>query len=126
MKLALAREVPDEIDSLRLDLDVRAMLGGAELAGREKLGDRPLDAERRRFVNETVAIEGPPERVYDVRDLTIPGPAGPLAARLYSPPPAEGGSRCWCTTTAAGTWSATWTAARAPAACSPAMPALPC
>ena len=83
--------MPDEIDSLRLDLDVRAMLGAAELAGREKLGDRPLDSERRRFVNETVAIEGPPERVYDVRDLTIPGPAGPLAARLYSPPPAEGG-----------------------------------
>ena len=44
--------MPDEIDSLRLDLDVRAMLGGAELAGRDKLGDRPLDAERRRFVNE--------------------------------------------------------------------------
>ncbi len=38
-----------------------------------------------------MAIEGPPERVYDVRDLTVPGPAGPLAARLYSPPPADDG-----------------------------------
>ena len=91
LKRALAREVPDAIDSLRLDLDVRAMLGAAELAGREKLGDQPLDVERRRFVNETVAIEGPPERIYDVRDLTIPGPAGQLAARLYSPPPADDG-----------------------------------
>ena len=91
LKLALAREVPDEIDSLRLDLDVRVMLGGAELAGRDKLGDHPLDLERARFAHETVAVEGPPERVYDVRDLTVPGPAGPMAARLYSPPPAEGG-----------------------------------
>ncbi|HYJ00497.1 MAG TPA: hypothetical protein VEX36_12580, partial [Thermoleophilaceae bacterium] len=89
LKRALAREVPHEIDSLRLDPDVRAMLGAAELAGREKLGDTPLELERKRFVHETVAIEGPPERLYDVRDLTVPGPAGPLAARLYSPPPAE-------------------------------------
>ena len=91
LKRALARGVPHEIDSQRLDPDVRAMLGAAELSGREKLGDTPLDVERRRFVNETVAIEGPPERVYDVRDLAIPGPAGPLAARLYSPPPADDG-----------------------------------
>jgi len=91
VKLALAREVPDEIDSQRLDLDVRAMLGAAELAGRDKLGDRPVSEARTRFAAETVAIEGPPERVYDVRELDIPGPAGPIRARLYSPPPAEGG-----------------------------------
>jgi acetyl esterase len=85
LKRALARGVPDAIDGLDLDLDVRAMLGAAQLSGRDKLGDRPLDVERRRFVRETVAIEGPPDRLYDVRDLTLPGPAGSLAARLYTP-----------------------------------------
>jgi acetyl esterase len=87
LKRALAREVPEAIDGLELDLDVRAMLGAAEISGREKLGDQPLDSERQRYVHETVAIEGPPGRLYDVRELTIPGPAGDLAARLYTPAP---------------------------------------
>ena len=104
----------------RLDPDVRAMLGGAELSGRDKLGDQPIEAERRRFVRETVAIEGPPERVYDVRDLTLPGPAGPLAARLTRRRPSQAGRRCSCTSTAAGTWSETWTPAKARVGCSPA------
>lgn len=91
LKRLLSRGLPDEIDGQRLDRNVRAMLGAAELVGREKLGEDPIEKTRRRFRNEVVAVEGPQPRVYDVQELTIPGPDGPLAARLYSPPPREGG-----------------------------------
>lgn len=91
LKRLIARGLPDEIDSHRLDPDVRAMLGGSELLGREKLGERPIEQARKRFTAEIVALEGPPPRIYHVEDLTIPGPGGPLSARLYSPPPREDG-----------------------------------
>lgn len=91
VKRLLARGLPEEIDSQRLDPDVRAMLGGAEQMGREKLGERPIEQTRKQFTQEIVAIEGPQPHVYDVADATIPGPAGAIPARLYSPPPSEEG-----------------------------------
>jgi len=91
LKHLIARGLPDEIDSQRLDPDVRAMLGGAGRLGREKLGDRPIEDTRRRFTQEIVAVEGRQPHVYDVEDLTVPGPAGAIRARLYSPPPREDG-----------------------------------
>lgn len=91
LKELLSRGLPDELDSQRLDPNVRAMLGGAELSGRDELGDRPVEQARRRFTAEIVAMEGPQPRVYNVENLAIPGPAGVIAARLYSPPPREEG-----------------------------------
>ncbi|VDC33932.1 alpha/beta hydrolase [Pseudogemmobacter humi] len=34
-------------------------------------------------------LEGPPLSLPEIRDLCLPGPGGPLAARLYTPDPAE-------------------------------------
>jgi len=87
----LAGTVPAAIDGQTLDPTLRAVLGSRERRGIPELGSGPLDAARERFVTEIVATEGPQPRVYDVRELTVPGPAGPLGARLYSPPPAEEG-----------------------------------
>ncbi|HET9897090.1 MAG TPA: alpha/beta hydrolase [Streptosporangiaceae bacterium] len=45
----------------------------------------PIEEARARDVKSAIVTAGTPEHVAGVRDFTIPGPAGDLAARLYRP-----------------------------------------
>lgn len=82
-KLAASRAEP--VDGRTLDPDLAAMLALDDRTGHSDLRNLPPSRARRRLESD-VLITGPP-RLETVRheDLTLPGPAGPLALRLYSP-----------------------------------------
>jgi acetyl esterase len=69
---------------VRLVLALRRRLGAASFAA---LG---ADRARRRYRRDCALHGGPRAAVGAVRDLTVPGPAGPLPARHYAPPAAGG------------------------------------
>jgi len=48
--------------------------------------------ERRNALAQLMSFSGTPEAVGAVRELTLPGPEGPLRARLYTPGDAAGGT----------------------------------
>ena len=77
-------------DSARLDPQARAVLERAAASGNPPLYELSA-AEARRVYRETRATLAPvPPRVAEVRELSIPGPAGALRARLYRPDSAGG------------------------------------
>jgi len=54
-------------------------------------------------------LAGPEAVVGGIEDRTLPGPAGPLAVRIYTPPmPDLRYCRGWSTSTAAAWWQAPW------------------
>jgi acetyl esterase len=55
------------------------------------LADLPVDRAREAFGALTV-LQGEPEPVQEVRELRVPGAAGPLPARVYQPGPAHRGA----------------------------------
>ncbi len=78
---------PVEVDGQMLAPDIQALLAMARLAGSESFTDATsVDAARahRRLEAEIVA-ERPRLEMARVSSLQLPGPAGPLAARLYVP-----------------------------------------
>ncbi|MGD9985956.1 alpha/beta hydrolase [Pseudonocardia sp.] len=80
---------PVRIDDQQLDLDLQLLNRVGELLSSEnedRLGEAALAEQRRQadFAAEIVAV-GAPDDIETV-DLTVPGAAGPLAARLYVPP----------------------------------------
>jgi len=79
---------PPEIDGQRLASDVHALLRMAELVGAESFADgMPVDRARSMTRAEAaVAAAQPPIPMARVEELQLPGPAGPLPARLYVPP----------------------------------------
>ncbi|MGD2134034.1 MAG: alpha/beta hydrolase [Maricaulaceae bacterium] len=53
--------------------------------GRLPQADQTVESIRRAFLAGMNVLEGPAPELVEVRDLTFPGAAGPLAARLYVP-----------------------------------------
>jgi acetyl esterase len=77
------------IDGFEPAPDISALLwlarlvGGGDFSGGGLL--TPLEA-RQRALSESIVVDGPRRLRLPVEDLTIPGPSGPLGARLYLPP----------------------------------------
>ncbi len=90
-KAGLAGAAPVVIDGQTLDSDIQVMMAVRDKLDEPLMESLPVDQARRRYAREMAAIAPPAERVYHVEDLTLPGPAGDLPARLYSPPPADAG-----------------------------------
>jgi len=74
------------IDGQRLASDINALLRLAALGGETSVTGG-LSVEEARAENRlgTAIAAGPPVPVAAVRELEIPGPAGPMPARLYAP-----------------------------------------
>ncbi|HYI37130.1 MAG TPA: alpha/beta hydrolase [Thermoleophilaceae bacterium] len=90
-KAKLAGGPPVVIDGQTLDRDIQVMLAMQEKLGEAPMESLPVDQARTYYEREFCAIAPPCERVYHVEELTLPGPAGKVPARLYSPPPADEG-----------------------------------
>ena len=83
VKIRLAGGEPPEIDGDVLDLDVHLTLRNAERLRPDRSGDHlQRRAETRR---SSRLAGGRPVEVGAVREMTIPGPTGPLRARHYLP-----------------------------------------
>ena len=67
-----------------IDPRARALLEWLKLIGAPRLHTRSI-AQARRELRVTIAISSYVETVERVQALTIPGPTGPLAARVYRP-----------------------------------------
>lgn len=80
---ALVRR-PVVIDGLRLATETQLLLALQRFAREPGLAVRPL-AESRAAVLRQSAVAGGRQPIRDVRDLTVDGAEGPLAARLYIP-----------------------------------------
>jgi len=68
-----------------LDPQARAFLDQLAAAGRPQLHELPPDVARAGASEMTAQLGGPPEAVAEIRELSIPGPAGTIPARLYVP-----------------------------------------
>jgi acetyl esterase len=83
---------PPTIDGQELAPDIHVVLKLDALTGAHSLtGGRRGERARAFNRRDVAASAGPPTPVAEVRELTIPGPGGPLPARLYIPhgaPPA--------------------------------------
>ncbi|HMI81640.1 MAG TPA: alpha/beta hydrolase, partial [Solirubrobacterales bacterium] len=78
---------PPEIDGQRLAGDLHALIRIAELAGSDEFASDDVNEARaeRRYEAKVVSAR-PPLPMARIEDLTIPGPAGSIGARLYVPP----------------------------------------
>ena len=85
---------PPALDGQELAADIHVILRLAALTGSRSLtgdGDpEPVRAERRA---EAAVTAGPPIPMAAVRELELPGPAGPMRARLYAPAGGGTGAR---------------------------------
>jgi acetyl esterase len=92
---ALARRAlagrPVEVDGQRLDLDIQVLLRLSALEGMSLSAPTPEQA-RSKLEHGSIIAGGPPDGRTTVRDLRIPGPAGDLGARLYTPKGVPAGS----------------------------------
>jgi acetyl esterase len=84
VKVALSGEPPLVVDGDRLDPQVQLLRSLRRRRGFTGLIHPSIAAGRARYRRETRLFRGPITAVEDVRDFEIPGPAGPLRARLYS------------------------------------------
>jgi acetyl esterase len=76
---------PVRLDGLELDLDTQVLLRLAEHKPRPILSEgTPADA-RAYLTEASRLVAGPPAPGVDVRQCTVSGAAGPLAARLFRP-----------------------------------------
>lgn len=73
------------VDGLELHPEMRILLTLLERGGGLAFDEVPLAQARADLTRTTLMLGGPPEPMASVRDLTIPGPAGQLGARLYTP-----------------------------------------
>jgi acetyl esterase len=69
----------------RLDPQARALLERIAAAGAPPLYTLPAPEARRAYRESRAALAAAPASVEEVRELSIPGPAGALRARLYRP-----------------------------------------
>lgn len=75
---------PIKIDGQRLAPELQLMLLLQKVSGQAPLGTRPL-AESRSVVREQASMAGGQHRIGAVKELMVPGAAGPMRARLYVP-----------------------------------------
>ena len=78
---------PPRIDGQTLAPDTQALLGLARLSGADSFLEGRTPQQARALVRRQalVASARPPIPMASVRDLSLPGPAGPLPARHYVP-----------------------------------------
>jgi acetyl esterase len=69
----------------RLHPDVRAVLAALEEEGGPPLETQPVAEARRLSAEALKPMEGEPEPVGTIQDLRIPGPAGEIPVRVYTP-----------------------------------------
>jgi len=81
----LHRARPIVVDGQRLDPQVQWMLTLQKLTLRPGLDSGSPARARRLMAIDQSMVDAPPPEVHEVRDLTIDGAEGPLAARLYRP-----------------------------------------
>ncbi len=86
-KARLAGAPPVVVDGQTLDPDTQLLIAVRELVGEPPLESMPVDRAREDYERQFASIAPPTQRVYHVEELTLPGPAGAVPARLYSPPP---------------------------------------
>jgi acetyl esterase len=68
-----------------LDPEVRVLLEAMEAQGAPALETLPLEEARKAAAEGLKQVSGEPEAVARVEDLGIPGPAGAIGIRVYSP-----------------------------------------
>ena len=78
---------PVVLDGQTLDLDVQVLLAVREKVDEPTLESMPVDQARPDYVRQFGSIAPPPRPVHRGEELVLPGPAGDLPARLYSPAP---------------------------------------
>ncbi|HEV2922016.1 MAG TPA: alpha/beta hydrolase, partial [Actinomycetota bacterium] len=65
--------------------EIRALLDRQAASGRPPLHRQSVSQARAFHVADAPALNGPPAAVAAVADQTVPGPAGPLPVRVYTP-----------------------------------------
>jgi acetyl esterase len=82
-QLALAGGRPVRADGQLLEPEVQLTLKLLELSGRRSFEQLPVDEARAEVRAEAALVAGAPLPMRRVEELALPGPAGPVAARLY-------------------------------------------
>jgi acetyl esterase/lipase len=77
-------------DRAQLDPQARALVERAAAAGAPPLDALSAHEARRAYRESRAALAAAPLHVEEIRELSIPGPEGPMRARLYRPRAAEG------------------------------------
>ena len=76
---------PVRIDGQQLEPEIQLTLRMMKLAGRDHFEDLPVAEARENIRREAAAYSGKTIPLESVEDVQVPGGAGPLPARLYSP-----------------------------------------
>ncbi|HEX4627279.1 MAG TPA: alpha/beta hydrolase [Gemmatimonadales bacterium] len=77
---------PIRRDGLELDLDMQVLLKLEDRNPRPPLSSGSPEQARKDLRHAVRVVEGPRIGIGEVREITVAGAAGPLAARLYTPP----------------------------------------
>jgi acetyl esterase len=85
LQVRLAGGAPVVVDGQTLHPELQVLLHARERMGGRSLAELTPERARRLTRAEARAAAGRPTQVGAVRDLEIPGPAGPLPARHYAP-----------------------------------------
>lgn len=85
LQQSLSFRAPVRIDGQTLDPEMQLALAARQLLGGLTLRAETPEIARSRMRQEALKYVGVPAPVRAVRDLSIPGPAGSLGARHYSP-----------------------------------------
>ncbi|MFC4603486.1 alpha/beta hydrolase [Rhodococcus kronopolitis] len=76
---------PIRVDGHELDVEIQLMLRMLTLLPHSDYASQPVATSRAQIDAEARLVAAPPIPMESVRDLTVPGPAGPIPARLYRP-----------------------------------------
>lgn len=79
----------DRIDGQQLHPELRLVNRLLALAGDIPFQELPVEQARTLLERQAWLFAGRPIPVGSVREVTLPGPAGPLQARLYTPDPSS-------------------------------------
>ncbi len=69
-----------------LDPDAQLVLDMIRAAGRPPFETLTPDEARQAYINSRRVLQPQPEEVAEVRDASVPAPAGDIPVRLYRPP----------------------------------------
>jgi acetyl esterase len=76
--------------SVRLDPEIEAIVAAMQALPGPPPEDVPIEQARAGHEAETVELSGPGQTVAEIRDHVVPGPAGDIPVRVYSPAGAHG------------------------------------
>ncbi|MFN7955691.1 MAG: alpha/beta hydrolase [bacterium] len=85
----LARRRRDDVRGRGLDEHTAAVLGLDDVDGGSRIWRQTPAVARARLLESLAIVDEAPHAAVAVRDLALPGPAGPIAARLYEAPGLE-------------------------------------